>query len=307
MPAASDIDALFQLPLTEYTAARNALAASLKAAGRAKNALAVKDLPKPPLSAWTVNQLYWRHRRAFDRLMAAGERLQKAEVSRLAGRGGGLRAALDAHRAALREATGRAAHLLRATGHTPTPELTRRITTTLQALGALGRQSSAARAGHLTHDVEPPGFNALASLVPRKGGAARGVGRSRVIPFRQRVETSRPKKQGTAARTRDRQEARKAQRAAATVALRHAERALRDARMAAAKAESTLRVAARRVKVAEKTKAALEKRFEKVAADADGARQEARRVAAAAEEAAQAIADAERARDQARRALDALS
>jgi hypothetical protein len=307
MLAASDIDKLFQLPLTEYAAARNALAASLKAAGRAKDAAALKDLPKPPLSAWTVNQLYWRHRRVFDRLMAAGEQLRKAEVSRLSGGGGGLRAALDAHRAALREATGRVAHLLRAAGHPPTPDLTRRITTTLQALGARGRQSSAARAGHLTHDVEPPGFSALASLVPRTGGAARGAGRSRVIPFRQRAETSRPKKLGAAAKKRDRQEARKAQRAAATVALRHAERALHQARMAAAKAEATLRVAARRVKVAEKTKAALEKRFEKVAADADGARQEAHRVAAAAEEAAQAIADAERARDQAHRALGALS
>ena len=307
MPAASDIDALFQLPLTEYTAARNALVASLKAAGRAKDAVAVRDLPKPPLSAWAVNQLYWRHRRAFDRLMAAGEQLRKTEVSRLAGRSGGLRAPLEAHRAALREATTRAAHLLRATGHTPTPDLTRRITTTLEALAVLGRQPSAARAGHLTRDVEPPGFNALASLVPRKGGAARGAGRSRVIPFRQRTETSRPKKLGTAAKTRERQEARMAQRAAATTALGHAERALRGARMAAATAESALRVAARRVKVAEKTKAAMEKRFEKVAAHADGARQEARRVAVAAEEAAQAIADAERARDQARRALDALS
>ena len=261
MPAASDIDALFQLPLTEYTAARNALVASLKAAGRAKDAVAVRDLPKPPLSAWAVNQLYWRHLRAFDRLMAAGEQLRKTEVSRLAGRSGGLRAPLEAHRAALREATTRAAHLLRATGHTPTPDLTRRITTTLEALAVLARQPSAARAGHLTRDVEPPGFNALASLVPRKGGAARGAGRSRVIPFRQRTETSRPKKLGTAAKTRERQEARMAQ---------------RGARMAAATAESALRVAARRVKVAEKTKAAMEKRFEKVAAHADGARQEAR-------------------------------
>ena len=65
-------------------------------------------------------------------------------------------------------------------------------------------------------------------------------------------------------------------------------------------------MAAARVKVAEKTKGVMGKRLEKAAADADGARQKARRVAAAAEEAAQAIADAERACDQARRALDAL-
>ncbi len=305
MAAPSDIDDLFQLPVTEYTAARNALAASLKAAGRTKDATAVKALPKPSLSAWTVNQLYWRHRKAFNRLMAAGERLTNAQASQLAGRGGELRAPIEAHRAALGEAITRAAALLRNAGHAPAPDLTRRIATTLEALASFGGQSSAPD-GRLTRDLDPPGFEALASLVPRKEGA-RGVGRSRVIPFRQRAEPSRPKKLDAAGKRRERQEARKAQRAAAIVALRDAERALGDARQAAAQAESALKTAAARVKAAERTKAASEKRLEKAAADADGARQKARRVAAAAEEAAQAIADAERAGDQARRTLDTLS
>lgn len=112
MAAPSDIDGLFQLPVTEYTAARNALAASLKAAGRTKDATAVKAQPKPSLFAWTVNQLYCRHRKAFNRLMAAGERLTNAQASQLAGRGGELRAPIEAHRAALGEAITRAAALL---------------------------------------------------------------------------------------------------------------------------------------------------------------------------------------------------
>lgn len=307
MATRSNIDDLFQLPLTRYTAARNALAAALDAAGRAEDAAAVKALPKPPLSVWVVNQLYWRHRRAFDQLMAAGDRLRNAQAAQLAGRGGELRAAIEAHRAALREITKRAAALLRATGHTLTPNLARRVTTTLEALATLGRQPSAPPAGRLTRDVDPPGFEELASLLPRKGGARRGSGESRVIPFRRRSELSRPKKLDPATKTRDRQEAHKARRRAAAKTLRDAERALRNARKAGARAESALRVAAGRVKVAEKTKAGVEKRFEKAAADADGARQDARRVAVAAEEAAQAITDAERTRDQARRALDALS
>jgi len=307
MVTRSNIDDLFQLPLTEFTAARNALAASLVAAGRAEDAAAVKALPKPPLSVWVVNQLYWRHRRAFDRLMAAGDRLRNAQASQLAGKGGELRAPIEAYRAALREITTRAAALLRATGHTPTPELTRRIATTLEALAALGRQASAPSAGRLTRDVDPPGFEALASLVPRTGGAPRGTGKSRVIPFRRRSQLSRPKKLAPAAQTRARQEAHKARRRAAAKALRDADRALRNARKAGAHAESALRLAAARVKIAEKQKAVLEKRLEKGSADADAARHDARRVAAAAEEAAQAITDAERAREQARRALDAFS
>ena len=306
MAAPSDIDELFQLPLTEYTAARNALAASLRTAGRTGDAAAVAALPKPPLSVWTVNQLYWRHRRAFDQLMAAGERLRNAQASQLAGKAGDLRAPADAHRTALQEITRRAAALLRDTGRTPTPELTLRVTKTLESLAALGRQPSAPSAGRLTQDVDPPGFDALASLVPRKGGAARGAGRSRVIPFHQRGNPSRPKKQDAAAKRREREEARKARRAAAAAALLDAERALRNAHKAAAQAESALRTAASRVKAAERTAAVSEKRFAKAEAAADGARQAARRVAAAAEEAAQAIADAERTRDQARRALDAF-
>ena len=148
---------------------------------------------------------------------------------------------------------------------------------------------------------------ALAPLVPRKGGAPRGTGRSRVIPFRQRAELGRPTQLDAAGKRRERQEAHKAQRAAAAETLRDAERALGNARKGAAHAESALRAAAARVKTAERTKAALEKPFKEAAAAADDARKKARHVAAAAEEAAQAIADAERTLDQARRALDKLS
>ena len=75
--ADTDIDDLFTLPLEEFTAARNVLAASLKAAGRGEDAAAVKALTKPPLSAWAVNQLYWHHRKPFEQLMTAGERLRR--------------------------------------------------------------------------------------------------------------------------------------------------------------------------------------------------------------------------------------
>ena len=65
-----------------------------------------------------------------------------------------------------------------------------------------------------------------------------------------------------------------------------------------------MRDAAARAKAAEKAKAALEARFEKLSATADAARQDARRVASEAEEAAQAVDDAERAVTNARAKLD---
>jgi hypothetical protein len=69
-----DIDALFQAPLVEFTASRNELAARLKKAGRREEADRVKGLAKPSVSAWVVNQLYWKHQHAFNELLLAGKR-----------------------------------------------------------------------------------------------------------------------------------------------------------------------------------------------------------------------------------------
>src|ERR1044071_1512091 len=93
-----DIDALYKLPLPEFTAARNALAGRLKKAGRADEAERIKALTKPSVPAWAVNQWYWEHRDVFDRLIASGERLRHAQASKLAGRSGDIRGALDALR-----------------------------------------------------------------------------------------------------------------------------------------------------------------------------------------------------------------
>jgi hypothetical protein len=295
----ADIDALFRLPLEEFTAARNALAHRLKASGDAEASSRVKALSKPPLSAWAVNQLYWRHRKAFDGLLAAGDRLRRAQASSLraakGGKGGGLRDAMEARRAALAELTTRAGALLEAAGHAPTPDVTRRLTTTLDALATYGHQSDGPWPGRLTDDVEAPGIEALAALV--KGGTARGPGPSRVIPFAQR-ENERTRAAADPAAEKRRRDAERKRLAAA---VRDAERALAGARKTAARAEAALKQAAARAKVAEQKKAELTARYEKLSSDADAARQDARRVAAQAEEAAQAVADAERAIEEARR------
>jgi hypothetical protein len=305
MAPPAKIDALFQLPLSEYAAARNALAASLKAAGRAADAAAVRALPKPTLSAWTVNQLCWKHRVAFNQLMAAGTRLRKAHAAKLEGGKSDLRAATTAHAAALGKLTTGAANVLRDAGHVPTLALTHRIATTLVALASLERHSLG-RDGHLTGDIDLTGFEALAVLVPRQGGSLRGTGQSRVIPFRRRAAPSHAKQERTAGTPREDQAPPHARRKAAARTLRDADHAVRAARQAADRAETALRTAAGHVKVTEKAKAALTKQLEEVSADADTARQDARRIAVTAEEAAQAIADAERAQAEARRALDSL-
>ena len=297
----SDIDGLFQLPLSEFTAARNALAAKLKAAGNAEEAAEVKALSKPPGSAWVVNQLYWGNRNAFDQMVAAGEQLRKAQASQLRGKGGDVRETFDAHRDAVADLTKRAAEFLREAGQSPSPDLMRRITTTLEALAAYGDHSSAPSAGRLTADVSAPGFDALASLVS-DGAGSPGTASSRVIPF---VSPAKQKaiasKRSPAERQRHEEAERKARAAAAATAVKAAERALDEARKDAARAEAALKKAAARAKETEKEKESLSARYEKVVAAAEEARQEARQVASQAEDAAQAVEDAERALKEARR------
>jgi len=306
----SDFDGLFQLPPAEFTAARNALAGKLKKAGKDEDADRIKALPKPSLPAWAVNQLYWRHRKAFDRLIDAGERFRKAQGAQLAGKDADLRGTLDARREALSELTRLAAGVLRHAGHNATPDLTRRVTTTLEALATYGAHPGAPPAGRLTDDIDPPGFEALAALVPQVGRTKRaGAEPSRVIPFQQKTREPRAsrKKVSPEEEARRREEEHKAQMETARAAISESERALREAKKAAEQAEAELKKAAARAKETEKDKAEIDKRFEKATAAADEARQEARRVASQAEEAAQAVEDAERALGNAKRDLEKLT
>jgi hypothetical protein len=310
-----EIDALFQLPLTEFTAARNALAAKLKKAGDAEQAEEVRALPKPPISAWTVNQLFWRQRAAYDKLIEAGQRFRTAQAAQLAGRSTDLRGPLEARREALADLSKLAADLLREAGHAPTPDVMRRITTTLEALSTYGGIPETPQGGRLWQDVDPPGFETLAALVPRIGKTGAASGPSKVLSFHP------PKKKAAAAKKlapeeaeRLREQERKDALVAARAALQASERALRDARKQAEHAEAQLKKVAARAKETEKEyreiekeKAAIDKRFEKASTEAEAARQEARRIAEEAEAAAQAVEDAERDLETAKRQVEQIS
>src|SRR5438094_2037779 len=155
MPKLDDeIDALFKLPLTEFVGARKALAARLKKNGFASEANGVKALTKPSISAWTVNQLYWRHREEFDELIATAQRFRKAQTS---GKMLNMREALDARREALSHLSDLASAILHDAGNNPSLDTLRRISTTLEALSAFASPADGPTPGRLTHDLDPPG------------------------------------------------------------------------------------------------------------------------------------------------------
>jgi hypothetical protein len=310
-----EIDALFKLPPTEFTAARNALATRLKKAGDAEQAEAVKRLQKPPISAWTVNQLFWKHRGPFNRLIEAGEKFRTAQAAQLSGRSIDIRGPLEARREALADLSKIAAQVLREAHHPVSPEVMRRVTTTLEALATYGGLEGTPQPGRLSDDVDPPGFETLAALVPRVGKGAGVGGPSRVLTFQQiQPKKERPhRKLSPEDAAREREAEQKARVAAAKSAVQASEQAVREARKEAEHAEALLKKAAARAKETEKEsreieqeKAAIDRRFEQASAEAEAARQEARRIAEQAEAAAEAVEDAERELERVQRELKAL-
>jgi hypothetical protein len=237
-----DTNFLFDLPLAEFTPARNALATRLKKDGRADDAERVKSLAKPSVTAWVVNQLYWKHRDAFDALIEAGNQLRSAHALQLTNKAADTRGPSAARREAVASLLRLADTLLRKSGYNPTPETVRRITTTLEALSA-NVSIDGASVGRLTADVDPPGFDSLAGLVSAVGRA-------------------RPAKDTTSKTDAAANARREAQAAAAAKALREAQERLDEAASATNEARERVQKLTAELERAQRLLAQAERRLE---------------------------------------------
>ena len=300
--SSNDVDALFKVPLGEFTAARNALAAQLKKAGRQAEGDEVKALAKPSVSAWVVNQLYWRHRESFDRLIEAGDRLRRAQASRPTSEAG--RAPIVARREAVTALANLAADMLREGNHGAARDLLRRVTSTLEALSSYGSRPDAPIAGRLTDDVELPGFEAVATFPFGSDERTTGETRRRAhsSAAEPTVRTLHPTRPLAKTERRDEKE-RKGLVAAAKTAVREAERALNVARKQAERAAAKLDTAASHAKVSDGQRAQIEKQLVQASKAADAAHQRANEAAATASEATRIAEAADQALEQARRHL----
>lgn len=303
-----DLNALFRLPLAEFTGARNKLAARLKQTGRSDEADLVKALAKPSISAWAVNQLYWNHRKAFEGLITSGERFHKAQTSRLAGKLADMREALDARREGLSHLSDLATALLRDAGHNPALDTLRRITTTLEAMSAYASRSDAPRPGRLTHDVDPPGFESLASFIPGAGMTKPTQEPARFTPAQKSssAATNTRRKVALADDVHQSEDTRRAKIAAAKVSLQGAKKSLTEARAIAVSLEAAQKKADAAAKEAEKHRREAEERWEKARAASEDAARRARSVAAEIEAAAKEVEDGERTVEKASEELQKL-
>jgi hypothetical protein len=164
-----EIDRLYELPLEEFTAARNELAKRLKQDGDAEAAERVRRLAKPSVAAWAVNQLARREPEAVRSLLNVGARLRNAQERSLKGERAAdeLRAGQAEEREVIQKLTRAADALLRGGGRAASGTTLERVASLLRA--AAVSDPAALREGRLTGDIESTGFDAFAGMEVPKG------------------------------------------------------------------------------------------------------------------------------------------
>ena len=236
-----EIDRLFQMPLEEFTAARNALA---KAAG--KEGAAIKQLSKPPVAAWAVNQLFWSRRNEYDALIGAAEEMRRTNRSVIEGKRGDLRAAGREHERALDAALKATLVVMKDAGQPVTDTTRHAILNTLRALPADEGP------GRLTRALMPGGFEMLSGITPGKlPKASQAVVKTATAP-EAKADTGAAKKAAQA----------RADREAAERAVRDAEHKARRAEFESARTVRDADRAERRVEEARKALAEAREELE---------------------------------------------
>lgn len=254
----SGIDRLYQLPLSEFVAARNALA---KEAGDAD----IKTLQKPSLPAWAVNQLYWRHRSVYDDVTARAEDLRATHLATQRGKRADLRGASRDHEQAVDAALKATLALLEEEGQPVTDATKQSVATTLRGLP--GDEPP----GRLTRPIEPRGFDMLAAAAAAGSGKVKAAPAAKAPVAALPPKADRKKNDAERAAERERVAAAREALAAATRATRIAEQAARREEFEAARAARDAEKAQQRVKDAKAAVAEAQEALETAKREAEGA------------------------------------
>jgi hypothetical protein len=168
-----------------------------------------------------------------------------------------MREQAEARRDALSELLRLADALLRESGHNPTSDTMRRISTTLEALSAYASVPNAPVPGRLSEDLAPTGFEALSGLIVRPET-------TKIAP----AAPEKPRKSG--------------------------QRELVAAKRAVDQAEAALKHAQARAKKIDAEHREAEQRAKRIAAEAETAAQEVEKAKRVMDQASKALADVRR-------------
>jgi len=235
--------------------ARNDLARRLTKAGRTDAAAEVKQLSKPSVPVWTANQLARREPGELRALLRSAEELRKAQERALGGKGGSdLQDRVAEQRRAVRALARLGRDILADEGRAASDAIVERIAKTLDAAALDEGARFQLRAGRLTEELEPPGFEALAGMTParqtsKRAGTAKPKQKRGGIPEARRgvQEAQREVRARAREAAQAEREAERAETAAgeALRAARVARGRSDDAERALAEAEAALRKARR--------------------------------------------------------------
>jgi hypothetical protein len=250
------IDLLYQLPLEEFTAARNALA-------KESGDNSVKKLEKPVLSAWAVNQLYWHERKLYDDVIKTSGQVRTAHQQMLAGKKSDVKAAEVFHAEAMRKAKDAIRKIIEGAGNAASDAVMTPVTETLDALPTTDTP------GRFTKPFRRTGFEALHGVTI----AAKPVDRGQPKPEKTKTSAADEdaaealRKREEVAMAKERLRFADAAQREAEAALERAQRALERAERAREAREKELEEAAAAEKAAAKDVAASESTLEKVRAE----------------------------------------
>ena len=233
-----ELDQLYGVPPGEFTAARNAKAAALKAAGRTEDAQTVRRLAKPSPFLWAVNQLARQDPERLTRfidVVRQGRRSQLHDPRTAA-------EDMKTIRSALQVLTSRATEILTSAGYRVSPSSSARISNTVLGAATDDDRVDDLRHGRLDAELEAPGFEVLAGAAPARHLQLVRGGKSSE-PRRASGESAADRRREQTEAKREHAEAQRAQ-AEAERAREAAERERRAAELAAARREADERKAA---------------------------------------------------------------
>jgi hypothetical protein len=180
-----ELDALYDLPLEDFTKARNDLAGRLRKAHQSEDAAEVRALKKPTVVAWAANRLARDEPKLTAALLEAGERLRDTQQRALSGNAkqDEVADAASAEREAIRALlTAARRHF----GDRATSALLDKLSQTLRAAAVEPTARQLLERGRLTEELKAVGFGPLEAVKPsaRRGDEVGRAARERVSSLR---------------------------------------------------------------------------------------------------------------------------
>ena len=160
------VDRLYAALPADFVKTRNALVRELTEAGRRREAAEVKRLRKPTVPVWALNRVAREAPASMRSFVNAVEELSKAQR-----RGKDVPAAMQAERDARQEVLSRVGTLIANAALRTTPDVVRRMSTTLLGAATDPHVRDRLLHGQLEEEIQPSGFELFQPLRVVRGGA----------------------------------------------------------------------------------------------------------------------------------------